>query len=110
MVKADDKPSKWSSEGADLINKVFFRLTQLLIRNPLNRLGSNGIDQIKNHPWFSSIDWKKLLRKELRAPYVPLSIEDNYEDYKEQISQDTIDENLEENLLMLRDKDVQSLF
>lgn len=33
-----------------------------------------------------------------------MSIEDNYDDYKEQISEDTVDENLEENLLMLRDK------
>lgn len=58
----------------------------------------------------ATIDWKRLAKKQLQAPFVPLSIEENYDDYKEQISEDSIDENLEENLLMLRDQKVQSLF
>ena len=76
----------------------------MLQRNPANRIGHNGVEEIKTHPWFKTMDWDKLLKKEIPAPYVPISIEDNYEDYKEQISEDTIDDNLEENLLMLRDK------
>lgn len=38
------------------------------------------------------------------------SIEENYDDYKEQISEDTVDENAEETRMMLRDAEVQALF
>ena len=57
-----------------------------------------------------NVDFVKLERKEIKAPYRPVSIEDDYEEYKEQISEDTLDDNFEENLLMLRDKEIQSLF
>ncbi|KIY67968.1 kinase-like protein [Cylindrobasidium torrendii FP15055 ss-10] len=38
------------------------------------RLGcrnKNGIDDIKSHPWFASIDWAVLERKEAVPPFVP---------------------------------------
>jgi len=44
-------------------------LLQLLERNPTKRLCMP--DKIKAHPFFSSIDWDKLARKELPPPYVP---------------------------------------
>lgn len=34
--------------------------TQLLQRNPDKRLGTNGIEEIKKHPWLSDVDWKSL--------------------------------------------------
>lgn len=43
MVKPEDRPQRWSVEATDFINKVKFPITQLLIRNPANRLGANGI-------------------------------------------------------------------
>lgn len=43
---------------------------RFLDRKPESRLGSNGFDEIKNHPWFAGIDWDKLYRKELPVPYV----------------------------------------
>lgn len=73
-------------------------------------MGSNGIEEIKRHEWLKGVDWGKMERKELKAPYVPLTIEEDYEEYSQQISEDSLDENAEENLLMLRDGEVQSLF
>ena len=37
------------------------------------RLGSSGEDaaELKRHPWFSHIDWAKLLNKEIQAPFKP---------------------------------------
>lgn len=35
----------------------------LLQKDPEKRLGSKGDKDIKNHPWFSSIDFDKVLRK-----------------------------------------------
>ena len=45
---------------------------RFLDRKPESRLGSNGFDEIKNHPWFAGIDWDKLYRKEVVPPYKPM--------------------------------------
>jgi serum/glucocorticoid-regulated kinase 2 len=42
-------------------------LTKLLNRNPDERLGANGSSDIKSHPFFAGIDWRKLLERK----YVP---------------------------------------
>ena len=47
-------------------------ISNLLIKEPENRIGSDGgIDQILQHPWFSDIDVNKLLNKELPPPFIP---------------------------------------
>jgi len=47
-------------------------LTGLLTRDPARRLGANGAEEIKKHPFFDRhIDFKKLLQKEIKAPFKP---------------------------------------
>ncbi|XP_077977201.1 ribosomal protein S6 kinase alpha-3-like isoform X2 [Glandiceps talaboti] len=48
-------------------------LRQLFKRNPANRLGAgpNGVDDIKKHTFFKTIDWEKLLKKEISPPFKP---------------------------------------
>jgi len=48
-------------------------LLQLLQKDPTTRLGHgpNGDDQIKNHKWFRSINWKKLEARELEPKFKP---------------------------------------
>jgi len=60
-VKFPDKPS--FDEPTKSIIRGF------LERDPLKRL--TDVDKIKSHPYFQSIDWTKLLQKELKPPYVP---------------------------------------
>lgn len=37
------------------------------------RIGTkNGAAEIKNHPWFESINWTALENKKLKAPFIPL--------------------------------------
>lgn len=64
-IKPEDIPKNWSPESVDFINK-------LLIRNPHYRLGAEGIEELKQHAWLRNIDWLRLSRKELRAPFIPL--------------------------------------
>jgi protein-serine/threonine kinase len=47
--------------------------TRLLIKNPTERLGAGETDaeEIKCHPWFECIDWKKIESKVLAPPYKP---------------------------------------
>ena len=47
-------------------------LVQLLQKDATKRLGSKGdFDQIKKHPWFDGIDWKKLYHKQIEPLYKP---------------------------------------
>ncbi|GAB0096284.1 Non-specific serine/threonine protein kinase [Sergentomyia squamirostris] len=59
-------PERLSSDVRDLISK-------LLIKDPKKRLGGSKVDavDIKSHPFFRRIDWVKLVRKEIPAPFRP---------------------------------------
>ncbi|XP_036402341.1 ribosomal protein S6 kinase alpha-2 [Megalops cyprinoides] len=48
-------------------------LRALFKRNPNNRLGAgpDGVEEIKRHHFFGTIDWNKLYRKELKPPFKP---------------------------------------
>ncbi|XP_041051528.1 ribosomal protein S6 kinase alpha-6 isoform X1 [Carcharodon carcharias] len=48
-------------------------LRMLFKRNPGNRLGAgpDGVEEIKRHPFFATIDWNKLVRKEIQPPFKP---------------------------------------
>lgn len=35
------------------------------------RLGYNGAADVKAHPWFEKVDWKSLLEKKIKPPFVP---------------------------------------
>lgn len=46
-------------------------LTRLLDRDATRRLGSNGASEIKAHPFFHSIDWRKLLDRKYEPSFKP---------------------------------------
>lgn len=46
-------------------------LTKLLNRNPDERLGANGSAEIKAHPFFHAIDWRKLLQRKYEPTFKP---------------------------------------
>uniref|UniRef100_A0A452IZ45 Ribosomal protein S6 kinase n=1 Tax=Gopherus agassizii TaxID=38772 RepID=A0A452IZ45_9SAUR len=46
-------------------------LRMLFKRNPANRLGPDGVEEIKRHLFFSTIDWNKLYRREIHPPFKP---------------------------------------
>src|SRR2546421_8749838 len=46
-------------------------LTKLLNRNAEQRLGANGAAEIKAHPFFHSIDWRKLLQRKYEPTFKP---------------------------------------
>uniref|UniRef100_A0A7N6A4J8 Ribosomal protein S6 kinase n=1 Tax=Anabas testudineus TaxID=64144 RepID=A0A7N6A4J8_ANATE len=59
-------PQFLSSEAQSLLRNLFKR-------NPANRLGAgpDGVEEIKRHPFFSTIDWNKLYRREIHPPFKP---------------------------------------
>jgi len=50
----------------------------MLQRKPQQRLGYNGINEIKEHPWLKYYPWKELYTKKLDSPFVPKS-NDNFD-------------------------------
>ena len=71
-LKIDDIPDDWSNESMDFIN-------QLLQRKPKKRLGYNGVEEIKNHPWMKGIDWELLFEKKIEAPFIPPPNRENFD-------------------------------
>uniref|UniRef100_A0A803TRS3 Ribosomal protein S6 kinase A1 n=1 Tax=Anolis carolinensis TaxID=28377 RepID=A0A803TRS3_ANOCA len=59
-------PQFLSAEAQSLLRSLFKR-------NPANRLGSgsDGVEEIKRHPFYSTIDWNKLFRREIKPPFKP---------------------------------------
>ncbi|KAK8895740.1 hypothetical protein M9Y10_013624 [Tritrichomonas musculus] len=49
-------------------------ISGLLKKDPNDRL---NIDQIKNHKYFSDVDWQKLYKKEYKLDFVPVMAEDD---------------------------------
>lgn len=59
-------PSFLSPQAQSLLRALFKRI-------PSHRLGygPNGMAQIKAHPFFASVDWDKLLAREIEPPFRP---------------------------------------
>ncbi|XP_011790345.1 PREDICTED: ribosomal protein S6 kinase alpha-2 isoform X3 [Colobus angolensis palliatus] len=59
-------PQFLSGEAQSLLRALFKR-------NPCNRLGAgiDGVEEMKRHPFFVTIDWNKLYRKEIKPPFKP---------------------------------------
>lgn len=43
----------------------------MIQRKPQNRLGNNGADEVKSHPWLRSFPWEDLANKNIIAPFIP---------------------------------------
>ena len=84
----------------------------MIQRKPMNRLGLNGPEEVKEHPWLRDFPWDELYHKHVLAPYIANCKEDNFdprtcqEPWKDQEDPEVQKEQQE----MLRRKSVQDLF
>ena len=85
----------FSEEAKDLICK-------LLVIEPSKRLGvgKDGIENLKNHPYFQSINWKDLEELKVTPPFIPEVVEPTDLKYIGNIEENKIDssDNSEENV------------
>mmetsp|Transcript_5819 Transcript_5819/g.6472 ORF Transcript_5819/g.6472 Transcript_5819/m.6472 type:complete len:743 (+) Transcript_5819:305-2533(+) len=64
---------------AGLSMKLRDLLKGLLARNQDERLGyKNGVEDIKNHPWCSHINWQDAYDKKLKPPIIPYVRQSNF--------------------------------
>ena len=105
QIKPGEQPADWSLESVDLVNGLLQRKEEL-------RLGSKGIEKIKDHPWFKDIDWDMLLAQKVIPPFVPVCTEDYFdENYLQSFE---ISTKLREDIALqnknVRNPNVQKLF
>lgn len=50
----------------DLVKRLLSKETQTRLGNLMG-----GVDDIKQHKWFQSLDFDALLKRQIRAPWVP---------------------------------------
>ena len=50
----------------------------MIQRKPVNRLGYNGIQEIKDHNWLRYYPWKELYSKKIESPFIPKN-QDNFD-------------------------------
>lgn len=67
ILKAKLGMPQFLSQEAQSLLRVLFK------RNPANRLGAGpeGVNEIKTHSFFATIDWEKLYQKEIQPPFKP---------------------------------------
>jgi hypothetical protein len=78
----------------------------LLQRKQDKRLGINGIQELKNHPWFANYPWEKLAKKEMVPPFKPDT--KSVFEYTKHISEDETEPDIQiKSQQYLRRKSVQ---
>ena len=91
-------------------------ITALLQQNPLERLGTQGTIELKEHDYFSGVDWNAMLR--YKADFIPQLSDDEDTSYFDMRS-DRYNHDLEDDLAEVGDEtrssaedtdDTQSLF
>lgn len=85
-----------SPEAQDIIMK-------LLDRNPARRLGANGVEEIKSHPYFRGVNWDDVLSKRIEPPFKPRITSTTSTDYfdEEFTSEDPVNSVIPENRLRM---------
>jgi len=60
-------PKGFSSRACDFTNR-------LLLRKPGQRLGKEGIHELKTHEWFHDFDWDSVNNGKMKSPFVPMTL------------------------------------
>ncbi|KAI8354074.1 hypothetical protein BD560DRAFT_357528 [Blakeslea trispora] len=69
----------WHKDVVDLPEEAYDFMNRLLTLNPDKRLGRNGPEEVKNHPFFQSINWDCLLSES--PSFIPKPVDQEDTDY-----------------------------
>ncbi|KAL1747482.1 hypothetical protein HDZ31DRAFT_31849 [Schizophyllum fasciatum] len=70
---------EWHDDWVDFSPEARDFMERLMVLNPTERLGANGADEVKNHPWFNGIEWDKVTTTE--AAFIPQVTDPESTDY-----------------------------
>ena len=72
ILKKEHVPENWTLESSDFINKC-------IARKATDRLGNNGLYELKRHPWLANFPWDALEARTLTSPFMPPVGMDNFD-------------------------------
>lgn len=58
------------SINEDISEEAKNLIKRLMRKNPKERLGNQGVEEIKSHPWFKEINWNAVKKQEMQMPKV----------------------------------------
>ncbi|TDL24932.1 kinase-like protein [Rickenella mellea] len=64
------KEMKWPT-GEYIPTELRRFITSLLTPDPIDRLGVNGANEIKQHEWLSDYPWSTIMKRTAQAPWIP---------------------------------------
>ena len=70
---------EWLEEYTDYSPEARDLMERLLSVDPIRRLGANGAEEVKAHPWFSDIEWDKVTA--IEAAFIPQVTDPESTDY-----------------------------
>ncbi|KAN0063369.1 rim15, signal transduction response regulator [Thecaphora frezii] len=69
----------WEEDSVEVSTEARSLMEALMCTDPKSRLGSNGVEEIKQHPFFEGIDWQNVTADE--GPFVPQVSDPESTDY-----------------------------
>lgn len=70
---------EWHEDYVEISDEARDFIQRLLILDPTQRLGANGADEVKRHPFFAGIDWNAVTTTE--AAFIPQVTDPESTDY-----------------------------
>lgn len=70
---------EWHQEWIEYSSEARDFMAKLMVIDPLKRLGANGADEVKAHPFFAGVDWNKVTTQE--AQFIPQVTDPESTDY-----------------------------
>ncbi|KAH8999215.1 hypothetical protein EDB92DRAFT_941458 [Lactarius akahatsu] len=70
---------EWMEEYVDYSPEARDLMERLMSVDPVRRLGTNGAEEVKAHPWFTGIEWEKVTTTE--AAFIPQVTDPESTDY-----------------------------
>lgn len=100
VIKETMVVGNWSKEAFDFCNGLIQRKRE-------KRLGENGVNELKQHPWLNDFNWDGCLNQTIRTQYQPNLFEGTFDKKNAMKEDDKFDE---EELKQLRRKTIQNAF
>jgi len=69
----------------------------------------NGPEEVKKHVWFKNYNWRELLKKKVKAPYLPSKTNENF-DPSLKVKRMSSENSQEDNIRLLKKEDIQNFF
>ena len=102
-ISKSEIPKGWSLSAIDFVN-------QWIQRKPLNRLGFNGPEEVKEHSFLKDVNWRDLVNKNTKPPFKPKPKKALYLNPLSTTEEEKLNKEKQEEDILLKRNSVQNLF